>query len=176
MYYVQSNRLVYRYDAEQLWIEPWGANAIRVRATKTASMPAEDWALQQPAPPVKAQITLSDDSACLDNGKITATVTRRGKLSIRNSKGKLLLEEYVRNRRDVLDPKCSAIEVDAREFKPILGGDYHLTARFESLDPDEKIFGMGQYQQPYLDLKGHDLELAHLNSQASVPFALSSLF
>lgn len=34
---------------------------------------------------------------------------------------------------------------------------------------------MGQYQQPYLDLKGLDLELAHRNSQASVPFAVSSL-
>ena len=34
---------------------------------------------------------------------------------------------------------------------------------------------MGQYQQPYLDVKGADLELAHRNSQASVPFMLSSL-
>ena len=85
------------------------------------------------------------------------------------------MEEYCRNRRDLLDAKCSAIEVEAREFKPIQGGDYHLTMRFESVDKDEKIYGMGQYQQPYLDLKGLDLELAHRNSQASVPFALSSL-
>ena len=41
--------------------------------------------------------------------------------------------------------------------------------------PEEKIYGMGQYQQPYLDVKGADLELAHRNSQASVPFMLSSL-
>lgn len=34
---------------------------------------------------------------------------------------------------------------------------------------------MGQYQQPYLDLKGCDLELAQRNSQASVPFMVSSL-
>ena len=33
---------------------------------------------------------------------------------------------------------------------------------------------MGQYQQPYLDLKGCTLELAQRNSQISVPFALSS--
>ena len=33
---------------------------------------------------------------------------------------------------------------------------------------------MGQYQQPYLDLKGCTLELAHRNSQASVPFLLSN--
>lgn len=34
---------------------------------------------------------------------------------------------------------------------------------------------MGSYQQPYLNLKGSDIELAHRNSQASVPFAVSSL-
>ena len=92
-----------------------------------------------------------------------------------NQDGELLLEEYWRNRRDVTNPKCGAIEVEAREFKPNVGGDYHLTVRFESIDRNEKIYGMGQYQQPYLNLKGTDLELAHRNSQASVPFAISSL-
>ena len=33
---------------------------------------------------------------------------------------------------------------------------------------------MGQYQHPYLDLKGCTLELAQRNSQASVPFLLSN--
>jgi alpha-D-xyloside xylohydrolase len=46
--------------------------------------------------------------------------------------------------------------------------------RFESTSSKEHIFGMGQYQQPFMDLKGIDLELAHRNSQASVPFILSS--
>ncbi|KIH90549.1 family 31 glucosidase [Sporothrix brasiliensis 5110] len=174
----QENRLVYEYDGETVWVEPWGPNAVRVRATKAATMPTEDWALLAPPPLLhQPQISVSDDDgASLTNGQIKVVVTKRGKLTVWNAEGKLVLEEYVRNRRDVRDPKCSAIEVEGREFKPILGGDhYHLTARFESLDPHEKIFGMGQYQQPHLDLKGHDLELAHRNSQASVPFALSSL-
>ena len=46
--------------------------------------------------------------------------------------------------------------------------------RFES-NPEEKLYGMGQYQQPYLNIKGCELELAQRNSQASVPFLLSSL-
>jgi alpha-D-xyloside xylohydrolase len=68
----------------------------------------------------------------------------------------------------------SALDIEAREFNPILGGDYQLTARFES-NPEEKLFGMGQYQQPFLNIKGCTLELAHRNSQASVPFVLSNL-
>lgn len=176
MFREEGARLIYEYDAEQLYIEPWGPDAFRIRATKCATMPPEDWALEGQQPPViHPQIAISSTSAKITNGKIRAVITKFGKLTISNSQGRTLLEEYTRTRRDILDPKCSAIEVEAREFKPILGGDYHLTARFESIDPEEKIFGMGQYQMPFLDLKGMDLELAHRNSQASCPFALSSL-
>jgi alpha-D-xyloside xylohydrolase len=175
MFDKKENRLIYRYDAEQLWIEPWGANAFRVRATRTNSMPTEDWALQPPASP-EAHISLSENESTISNGKILATVSKRGKLTIHNARGALLLEEYARHRRDLADPKCSALEIEAREFKPIPGGgDYHLTYRVESVSKEEKIYGMGQYQQDILDLKGCDLELAQRNSQASVPFMLSSL-
>jgi alpha-D-xyloside xylohydrolase len=174
MFDQKQNRLIYRYDAEQLWIEPWGANAFRVRATKMSTMPTVDWALQEPAGS-EVSISLSENEATVKNGKIRATISKRGKIMMYNSKGEPLLEEYARHRRDLTDPKCSALEVEAREFKPIPGGDYHLTMRFESVSSKEKIYGMGQYQQDSLDLKGHDLELAHRNSQASVPFALSSL-
>lgn len=170
----ENNRLIFHYDAEEMWIEPWGADAVRVRATKNCEMPDENWALLKPEDSV-CSITVSEDGADLVNGKLKVHVTGRGKITMYNQDGKLLLEEYWRNRRDVTDPKCSAIEVEAREFRPNIGGNYHLTARFESLDRNEKIYGMGQYQQPYLNLKGADLEMAHRNSQASVPFAVSSL-
>ena len=70
--------------------------------------------------------------------------------------------------------QSACLKVDAREFKPIIGGDYSLTVRFDGRD-GEKIFGMGQYQQSQMDLKGCTLELAQRNSQISIPFALSSL-
>ncbi len=168
----RNNKLIFHYDAEEVWIEPWGANALRIRAKKSDKMPLDDWALLQQGEE-EVQITIAEE-ASITNGKIKAVISKYGKIMIYNQKEELLLEEYCRNRKDVTDKKCSAIEVEAREFKPIIGGDYHVTVRFESLDRNEKIYGMGQYQQPYLDLKGMDLELAHRNSQASVPFALSS--
>lgn len=164
----------YTFDGETLRIEPWGENAFRVRAWKQPQMPPEDWALTRPhaADFVSEQ---QPGGVRLTNGGLTVFLSEGGKLTFYNAKGEKLLEEYHRNRRDLRDPKCSAIEVEGREFKPIPGGDYHLTARFESLDPNEKLYGMGQYQQPCLDLKGTDLELAHRNSQSSVPFLVSSL-
>jgi alpha-D-xyloside xylohydrolase len=176
MLYAEDDKLVYRFDDHILWIQPWSENAFRIRATKLASMPSEDWALSSKPSTHPAVIeTPAGKEASISNGKIKAVVSQRGKIIIYNSNGKKLLEEYARHRRDPMDPKCSALEVEARELRPILGGDYHLTMRLESLDPKEKIYGMGQYQQPYLNLKGVDLELGHRNSQASVPFALSSL-
>ncbi|HHV13608.1 MAG TPA: family 31 glucosidase [Clostridiales bacterium] len=168
-----NKKLIFHYDAEELWIEPWGKNALRIRASKNDSIPEENWALLD-GPETDVRIEVKEDGASIQNGKIKAVISRFGKIMIFNQKGELLIEEYSRNRRDVLDRKCSAIEVEAREFKPIVGGDYHLTWRLESIHSNERIYGMGQYQQPYLDLKGMDLELAHRNSQASVPFALSS--
>ncbi len=171
---IRDNKLVYHYDAEEVWLEAWGPNALRVRAAKDGRMQEEDWALCRRGK-ADADISYTQQGARIVNGKIRAEITKLGKIMIYHADGRLLLEEYCRNRRDLLDAKCSAIEVEAREFKPVQGGDYHLTMRFESVDKNEKIYGMGQYQQPYLDLKGLDLELAHRNSQASVPFAVSSL-
>lgn len=177
----EHGRLIYHYDAEELWIEPWGKNAVRVRATKNAQMPLDDWALLPKSEndleegEKEIRIRITEAGGELINGKLKVFLTQGGKITIQNQNGKVLLEEYWRNRRDVTDSKCSAIEVEAREFRPNVGGDYHLTMRLESQDKNEKIYGMGQYQQPYLNLKGSDLELAHRNSQASVPFAVSSL-
>jgi alpha-D-xyloside xylohydrolase len=105
-----GNRLIFRYDAEKLWIEPWGENSLRVRSTKNATMPGttgddnEDWALL-PQKPITPEITILDDSAVIKNGKIEIRVTWIGQILIYNDKGKLLLAEYVRNRELLLKNK-----------------------------------------------------------------------
>ena len=176
MFAQQDTKLIFTYDSEKLWVEPWGPNALRIRATKLRTMPAEDWALQPPPPSSPPNITITPTTATLTHGNIRATITSFGKLTLHNATtNTLLVEEYTRHRRDPLDPNCSALEIPARDFRPVPGGsDYHLTFRLESLDPHEKLYGMGQYQQPLFDLKGTDLELAQRNSQACVPFLLSS--
>lgn len=169
--------LTFRYDSETLRIEAWGPNAVRVRASHEATFPADNWALDEE--PARCSPSIQHDKdkgGTFTNGNISVSVTARGKITMRNQRADIILEEFSRNRVDPTDAKASALRIDPREFKATLGSEsWHLTARFESLDPKEKIFGMGQYQQPYMDLKGADLELAHRNSQASVPFAVSSL-
>ncbi len=164
-----GNRLVREYDREKLWIEPWGENGLRVRATKNFKMEEENWALLESES--NAQITIDGQNALVINGKITAQVLDNGKILFYRDGKTLLLEEYLRTEA-AYGGFNSLLKVDARELRPILGGDYQLAMRFES-NRKEKLFGMGQYQQDILNLKGSTLELAQRNSQASVPFVLS---
>lgn len=188
MYEQKNGSLIYSFDNEMVQIEPWGANAFRVRATKNASFTEHDWALL-PQEKVETEIDIFvDDStmgrsianmftgtnnsyASIKNGKITATVDWKGVITFTNSDGKVILKERWKRLKD--DPSMS-LNKPGREFKPINGESFVLKARFEPND-SEKLFGMGQYQMNYLDMKGCTLELAHRNSQASVPFVISNL-
>ncbi len=168
---VDGNRLTRRQEAEILWIEPWGRNSLRVRATCMADMPGEDWALLEPQA-CDARIEVDGQTASITNGNLTARFSEGGALSFYGADGRKLLEEQWYT-RDKGHTQTSALEIKAREYMPIIGGDYTITMRFEP-NPKEKIFGMGQYQDGCLDKKGCELELAHRNSQASVPFYVST--
>ena len=165
-YEIEGDKLLRQYDSEILTVEAWGENSLRIRATHEGKMPQNDWALL-PAKSAKADIGADGETATVTNGNITAKISDKGELVFFDKNGKALLCEY--SSREAL-----GIRKSGREFQPIPGGDYKLCVRFAPSD-GEKIFGMGQYQQPYLDLKGCTLELAHRNTQASVPFAVSSL-
>lgn len=189
----EKNKLVITENAGTVWVEPWGINSVRVRMTGLPKMDENDWALCEDPGESDVQISFNTiditepwyygedrekhkreaTEATLVNGKLTVKVSHEGWLSFYNQHGKLLLAEYWRNRNRI-DRYAVPLRVDARELKPIQGTDsFSLAARFEAFE-DEKIFGMGQYQEGNLNKKGAILELAHRNSQASVPFLLSS--
>ncbi len=179
MIQIINNKIVRRQDKELLTVEAWGANSLRVRATQNHAF-NEQPELSALMEPEKGwgnpEVTTDGKSAVITNGKIRCEVMITGKMKFYNQNGELLLEEYDRNRfREEIEGEFnSALEISPRTFTPIAGTDnYKLTVRFEPKD-GEKIFGMGQYQQPYLDMKGCIVELAQRNSQASVPFALSN--
>lgn len=163
----EGNALVYRYDGEVLSVEPWGANSFRVRSTILGELEDTDYALLK-QDEVKAEITVGEYRSEIVNGKIRAVLevsnwSKKCDISFYNQNGKLLLKEA---------GEGGALNKKNRFFKPIIGGDFHLTVTFAS-EPKEKLFGMGQYQQDILNVKNCNLELAHRNSQASVPFVLS---
>lgn len=165
----QGNALCIRRQAEQLLIEPWGKNAFRLRGTKSFAFTGNTWALTEPLSEEDRQAviqTQGDESAEIANGRLT--IRSNGSRCAYLFKGRQtvpagIFPELFRYGKA---KKAGALKVSAREYKPIIGGDYSLRVRFEGNDA-EKIFGMGQYQQPYLNLKGCLLELAQRNSQVS---------
>jgi len=172
-----QNALVYCKNGEKLQIESWGENSLRVRSTLDGSFSGNDWALSEQCEKANCKINITDDEATITNGKIKAVVSANGILSfykVSEKSEKLLLSEYHRCYDGRASKESVCLKVVNREFKGVIGGAYSLTVRFNATD-GEKIFGMGQYQMPYLDLKGCSLELAQRNSQVSIPFAVSSL-
>jgi alpha-D-xyloside xylohydrolase len=178
MFFAEENgALVCRRQNELLRIEAWGKNALRVRTTLMPEFTSNDWALEESVELVKESqqhtIISIGEEAIIQNGRIRARVNAAGVLSF-YKEDTLILREYYRCYYGTESKESSCLKIVSREFKPIIGGDYSLTVRFESND-DEKIFGMGQYQHTYLDQKGCVLELSQRNSQVSIPFALSNL-
>ena len=170
MFSVRSGKLYFSRRGETVCICAQGKDGVRVQSTMNAAFDPVDWALTgaEPAVPV---VSVEAERAELVSGRLKVTVDRLGKIRFFRD-GELILEEYYRMYEYDM-PHTPSLRVSAREYRPIRGSDYAFTLRFEPRE--EKLFGMGQYQLPQLDLKGCTLELAQRNSQVSVPFLMSSL-
>lgn len=164
---VREGSLIYRENGETLMVTPWGKDSLRVRSVFAGEVEEGGVALLEPEP-VEADIVIGEWEASITNGNIKARLWVNGwghalQIGFYNQRGELLLREISNG---------GALQKKARHFRPLPGGEYELKVSFEA-SPEEKIYGMGQYQQEIMNLKGCNLELAHRNSQASIPFYLS---
>ena len=184
----QGNALIARRGGETLRIESWGKDSLRVRAYLYDTNSESDFALTEKPEETDCRISISqreDQGAAdgpgyaapyaeIENGRIRAEVNFAGVISFYRD-GNLILREYFRSYGGTIARTSRCLKIVNREWKGNTGGsEYRLTVRFDP-NENEKIYGMGQYQQPNLNLKGSMLELAQRNSQISVPFMVSSL-
>jgi len=170
--------VLFEYQGEKLLAQAWGRNAVRIRATRNAQFTSDDWALL-PFEREFDELVIQEDGATARNGELTLSISKLGKLKILNRSGETVLTEKYRTMRrehDLSDPETfdqfSPVNQEARMYRA-QGRAFSIVTRFEACD-GERIYGMGQYQQPQLNLKGCVLELAQYNTQASVPFMVSS--
>ena len=168
MYTIADHALHIRVENEQIELRPWGPNSLRVRARMSGDILAQDWALL-PAPPASPapDICVEGNEAWIRNGHLEAHVTydewfRNVQIHYYKD-GTLLLEEA----------SChGGRKLHCRAWKALPGGNCELTVTFEST-PDERLYGMGQYQMEEMNFKNCMLELMHHNTQTSVPFVIS---
>ncbi len=173
---IEGKALNWTSDGEYLRIEPWGRNSVRVRARLMREVEDADWALLKPEDSDESEyveIRVDESAATLTNGLVKVLAeqyeqsaeTSICRLTFINAQtGEILLRECTDG---------GALRLRARAHNPRMDGAESPVVMFEAND-GEHIYGMGEYQQSVMDLKGSTLELAHRNSQVSIPFMLSS--
>lgn len=150
-------------------ITPWGEDSLRVRSRLVQEVDDPRFALLDPTPTQNVEIHIEEERATLRCGKITARSKYRVGTSACVSHSWAMAGKCCCGK-----PTMATLWPSARaNSSPYWAGISALTATFEGQE-GEHLYGMGQYQEENLDWKGCTLELAHRNSQASVPFVLSS--
>ncbi|MYS88681.1 MULTISPECIES: TIM-barrel domain-containing protein [Streptomyces] len=151
-----------RHTAEEiLRIEPWGPDAVRVRASSGTVDPAAPGALESPSPSPHAELSLSDDgSAHLVNGRIAVEAAADGRLRFL----------HAASGRELLADK-SPYTHHAGPRVYAAGG--RTEQHFEGYD-GERLHGLGQHLHGRLDQKGCVIDLVQGNTVAAVPFLHSS--
>ena len=166
----EGNDLVFRSNGETVVVSPWGRDSVRVRAAMMADVTDTRFALLDPVVERDGlAIEVGDTWGTLRHGKLTVRVevdgwNRNARLSFYDQNGGLMLRET---------DSGNALKLTPRAYSALPGGDFALDVCFEGQD-GERLYGMGQYQEEQVDWKGCTLELRHRNSQASVPFVISS--
>jgi alpha-D-xyloside xylohydrolase len=158
-----GNCLSWQHGQERLWMEPWGADSVRVRVNLTGERLDLPGALDgQPAN--QGVIEIGAKNASLRVGKLRAELDSAGRVRFWEAEsGKLLLEEAT----------ISSGLPQARSFRSRAGSVFQIAARFAP-QSGERFYGLGQHQHGFLDQKGCVIELRQRNSEVSIPFLISS--
>ncbi|MBL1068179.1 TIM-barrel domain-containing protein [Streptomyces sp. 7-21] len=182
MFREHDGGLEWRGGHETLRIEPWGPDAVRVRAILGEVRDDIPGALLDRPDPGGARVTIPDltglrvfrnglgsptdplPPATLVNGRLTAEVTPEGQVRfLRTEDGRELLAER----------KAHFWWPGSRVHTPVGHGYQRLEQHFAAYD-GERLYGLGQHQEGRLDRKHTVVDLVQRNTEVSIPFLLSS--
>lgn len=168
-------------------VQYWGENTVRITVSPLLNMVDELHfgydELEKNNENSEVQIKQTSKSIKLVNGLLTASFDGN-KLEFFN-KDKLVLKEYSRIQSDVRrtigidcdkpieDLPTSSLNIKPYTFKYLADNSYEAILRFEG-DSEERIYGLGGYQEEIINKNGSNYELMQRNSQTSIPFYLSN--
>lgn len=160
---IENNKIIFQQRDELVCIEPYGADCVRVRATRNAVLSDEKWILLPQSEDNAVVKTESENSFTLENGMISVNIykTWAGYTIVFFKDGK----EILRTREE---------GDSVRKYCHTEGNNYTVKAIFEA-DENEHIYGLGQEQCSYFNKKGCSSELIHYNTKSSMPVIYSSL-
>lgn len=163
IFHQKDNALIWRSGQEQLQLEPWGPDALRVRGTLNSHIENGRLSALTDPPHTHPEIHIAPQQASIRNGVLTAEVTPQGTVCfVNNATGEELLAEI-----------WQKFPQPERRFKAVAGQQFRAQVKFKPY-ANEKFFGLGQHKHGKLDQKGCVIDLLQLNSEVSIPFLLSN--
>lgn len=144
-----------------LVLRPIEQNAIRVLYSVSQTDESQSLIFTEKVPTPSFTFTASDHTLKVSTKKISAILNRNsGSLSFLDANGKLILAETETGR--TLTPST-------------VQGEHTFIARQQFSSPaDEYLYGTGQFQDGYMNIKGLTRRLTQVNTQISIPFIYSS--
>lgn len=160
VYTCKGNTLVYHLRGGDLYLKLLSDNAVRVRYMYKESQSLPDWVYTTESSNIpKYQIEESNNSLIVNLKDLSLKVQKgTGKISFFDKNGHNLLAE---SDRTLTPSACYGFN------------NYVAKGSFVS-SPDEFIYGLGQFQDGYLNVKGLTRRLTQVNTQISLPLIISN--
>ncbi len=174
LFATDGTALTFSFNGEVVRIEPWGSDALRVRARPGSDVVEPHVSALLEASVTQPQIKINGLKARIANGRITAEVRMRRRLGAEIARE--LEIRYLRTDTDVellSEARGHFAGPPPRNFKPLASGSFRLEASFAAYD-DEHLMGLGQPQHGLETLKGTSTTLLQQNTHVVIPFVISS--
>ena len=157
---IKQDNDILKIKSDNLYItvEAYG-NGIRFYATKNETV--NDYM------PVLMKTNNEQPLIVLDNNRAVMT-NKNTKFELESSDAGLVITFFNNKNEKLIEANISDFD-----FEHIDDNDYRLKAEFQAPE-NEKLFGMGQYQNGRFDLKNSTLPLFQENKQVSIPYVISS--
>ncbi len=148
-------------DGGRLEIEALLDNAVRVRFTRSDARTTPSLILTEHVTPPAARVVETDQTLTLELAKLHARVDRAtGTVTFTDADGRVFLQELPGSRR---------VEAGTVQGEPT----WSVAQSFAS-PADERLFGTGQFQDGFLNVRDLPRRLTQVNTQIAIPIVVSN--
>ncbi len=154
---VNAQKHTIPFENGTLTLTPLQDNAVRIRYSEGEVKELPEWIYTEPVGKVKCKKTVKGGKTVFRFDDMTVTAGD-GKVEVMDNEGRTIF---------------SALSHELENAS--VQGEPTRKARLEINSPeDEFLYGLGQFQDGYLNVRGLTRRLTQVNTQISVPFILSS--